>query len=189
MPFRVRDIRFIRLLLFPLFSICSFAPPSPAADQKESLLDASAFYHAEEWRIASVVSKSAIEKTVDLEIRLRYVGDRYSDLGSRTPMVDYHIHILDESGKEVPLTAFGRTESTFNGFELIPKRFQSQVVVANHIDLTRCFALEEDHTYTIHVRRYLSNWLIERDTEFPTDGNVRVVFVEAPPVELVLRRE
>ena len=120
-----------------------------------------------------------------LTITIQNLSDKAQFLGERILLVDYHIHIFDHTGREVPYNAKGTKEAAYPyGWKVLMRTLPPHGKRTYQANLSQYFDLRRGLPYTVKVRRYLTLHEITRDELMPPDEGIRLEYIDAPPIRL-----
>ena len=149
--------------------------------------DLSKGYRSGDWALSLRLKWEQSEKRDDaiLIITIQNLSDIAQLLGEHPILVDYHIHVFDETGREIPYNAHGAKEAAYpHGWKVLMKTLKPNDRLVYHANLTQYFDLPRGRPYTLKVRRYLTLLNIPRGAQMPPDEGVRLEYVDATPIRL-----
>ena len=150
-------------------------------------IDLSKGYLRADWALSLDLKWERTEQRDDaiLVIAIQNLSDKAQFVGERTVLVDYHIHVFDQLGREVPYTANGAKEAAYpHGWKVIMRSLKPNEKRVYQASLMECFDLHRGHPYTVKVRRYLTLHEITRGEQMPPEKGIRLEYIDAPPIRL-----
>jgi len=156
---------------------------------KPDYTDLSEGYQPGDWKLGVHVevraSSEGKEPILCLKLERHQAGK--TRVFEYSEMIDFHVHVFDEKGTEVPLTKLGEklASTTVVGKGRLNSLLPGKPLVYE-INLKECFQLLPARTYRVTARRYLSELPIDRTADGRKafdESKIRLIFVESKAVK------